>query len=91
MYMKKELHRGYNAYINAAEDDLGTQMDVGLLILEPGDSYAIDDEIKESAVLLFEGTVTFLSRGILPALSAWCENSAQGTWPCRDLHPADGQ
>ena len=63
MYMKKELHRGYNAYINAAEDDLGTQMDVGLLILEPGDSYAIDDEIKESAVLLFEGTVTFKYAG----------------------------
>ena len=59
MYMNKELHRGYNAYINAAEDDLGTQMDVGLLIMEPGDSYAIDDEIKETAVLLFEGTVSF--------------------------------
>ncbi len=59
MYLNKELHRGYNAYIDTAEDDLGTRMDVGLLVMEAGDSYAIDDEIKETAVLLFEGNVTF--------------------------------
>ena len=63
MYLNKELHSGYNAYINAAEDDLGTQMDVGLLVMEPGDSYAIDDEIRETAVLLFEGNVTFRYAG----------------------------
>ena len=54
-----ELKRGYNTYIDAAVDDMGTQMDVGLLIMENGDEYVIQDPEKESAVLLFEGTVTF--------------------------------
>ena len=60
-YMNKngELKRGYNAYIDAAADDMGTQMDVGLLILEAGDSYVIDEPEKETAVLLFAGDVTF--------------------------------
>ena len=56
MYFDKELHRGYNVYIDAARDDLGTMMDVGLLVLEPGDAYAIYEPEKETAVLLFEGT-----------------------------------
>ena len=55
MYFDKELHRGYNVYIDAAADDLGTQMDVGVLVMEPGDTYAICDGEKETAVLLFEG------------------------------------
>ena len=57
MYFDKELHRGYNAYIDAAKDDLGTQMDVGVLVLEAGDTYAIHDAQKETAVLLLEGAV----------------------------------
>ena len=57
MYFDKKLHRGYNAYIDAARDDLGTMMDVGLLVMEPGDTYAICDGEKETAVLLFEGAV----------------------------------
>ena len=55
MYFDKELHRGYNVYIDAAADDLGTRMDVGVLVMEPGDTYAICDGEKETAVLLFEG------------------------------------
>ena len=37
-YLNKnaELKRGYNAYIDASADDMGTQMDVGLLVLEIG-------------------------------------------------------
>lgn len=59
-YMNKNaaLTRGYNPYIDAAADDMGTQMDVGLLILEPGDSYTIAEPEKETAVLLFAGDVT---------------------------------
>ena len=57
MYFDKELHRGYNVYIDAAADDLGTRMDVGVLVMEPGDTYAICDGEKETAVLLFEGAV----------------------------------
>ena len=53
------LKSGYNAYIDAAADDMGTQMDVGLLVLEPGDTYRIEEVEKECAVLLFSGDVTF--------------------------------
>ena len=55
MYFEKELHRGYNPYIDAALDDMGTLMDVGMLVLEDGDTYAICEAEKETAVLLFEG------------------------------------
>ena len=46
-----ELQRGYNPYIDAAKDDMGTLMDVGLLVMEPGDTYTIDEAEKEAAVL----------------------------------------
>ncbi|MBQ5991111.1 MAG: 5-deoxy-glucuronate isomerase, partial [Clostridia bacterium] len=58
MYFKKDVTRGYNAYIDADIDDLGMLMDIGLLVLEPGDTYAIEEPEKETAVLLFEGDVT---------------------------------
>ena len=58
MYLTKELHRGYNPYIDASENDLGTQMDVGLLILEPGDTWSCLEPEKETAVLLFGGRVS---------------------------------
>ena len=40
-YMNKnaELKNGYNAYIDSSVDDMGTQMDVGLLLMEAGDTY----------------------------------------------------
>ena len=63
MYISKEIHRGYNTYIDAEKDDLGTQMDVGLLVMEAGDTYVIEEAEKETAVLLFEGTVTFSYAG----------------------------
>ena len=60
-YLNKnaELKNGYNAYIDASRDDMGTQMDVGLLLMEAGDVYTIEEAEKETAVLLFEGKVTF--------------------------------
>ena len=58
MYFKKEPKRGYNAYIDTSVDDLGMLMDIGLLVLEPGDTYVIEELEKETAVLLFEGAVT---------------------------------
>ena len=63
MYFTKDIKRGYNPYIDTAVDDLGTQMDVGLLVMEAGDTYVIDEQEKESAVLLFEGDVTFSYAG----------------------------
>ena len=58
-YLNKntELQRGYNTYIDTAEDDYGTMMDVGLLLMEEGDSFTIWEEEKECAVLLFQGAV----------------------------------
>ena len=58
MYFNRKPQRGYNVYIDADKDDLGTQMDVGLLVMEPGDVYLIEESEKETAVLLFEGRVT---------------------------------
>ena len=54
-----ELKNGYNAYIDMTKDDMGTQMDVGLLLMEAGDTYTIEEAEKETAVLLFSGTVTY--------------------------------
>ena len=31
-----ELKQGYNPYIDTSADDMGTQMDVGLLVMEIG-------------------------------------------------------
>ena len=57
MYITKETQRGYNTYIDSAKDDMGTQMDVGLLVMEAGDAYSIYEEEKETAVLLFGGHI----------------------------------
>ena len=54
-----ELKQGYNTYIDTAADDMGTQMDVGLLLMEAGDVFVIDEAEKEVAVLLFSGKVTY--------------------------------
>ena len=58
-YMNKnaELKNGYNAYIDSSVDDMGTQMDVGLLLMEAGDTYVYEDAKKEAAILLFSGSV----------------------------------
>ena len=53
-----ELKQGYNAYIDASVDDMGTQMDVGLLVMEEGDTFIFEEAQKEIAVLLFAGKVT---------------------------------
>ena len=56
---KDELKNGYNTYIDSSIDDMGTQMDVGLLVLEDGEEWTYEDAAKEVAILLFEGNVTF--------------------------------
>ena len=53
-----ELKNGYNTYIDTAVDDMGTQMDVGLLLMEDGDVFTFEEADKEIAVLLFSGKVT---------------------------------
>ena len=72
------LVRGYNVYIDADRDDMGTQMDVGLLVMEAGDTYVIDEAEKECAVLLFSGTVTL----------AWGEKTCRAERPDCFRHEA---
>ena len=59
MYFTRQLSRGYNSYIDSSTDDMGTQMDVGLLIMEPGDTFTVREPEKETALLLFSGHVTY--------------------------------
>ena len=54
-----ELKNGYNSYIDLDTDDMGTQMDVGLLLMDEGDKFVFDEADKEIAVLLFSGKVTY--------------------------------
>ena len=54
-----ELRQGYNAYVDMSVDDMGTQMDIGLLVMESGDVFTFDEAEKEIAVLLFAGKVTY--------------------------------
>ncbi|MBP3895968.1 MAG: 5-deoxy-glucuronate isomerase, partial [Mogibacterium sp.] len=56
---KNDLKQGYNVYIDSAVDDKGTLMDVGLLIMEEGDTWKYHEKDKEVALLLFEGKVTY--------------------------------
>ena len=38
---------------------MGTQMNVGLLVMEDGDTYTYEGANREVAILLFEGKVTY--------------------------------
>ena len=46
MYLSKKPKRGYNAYIDTSIDDLGMLMDIGLLVMEPGATYMIEETKK---------------------------------------------
>ncbi len=54
-----ELKRGYNVYIDESTNQMGTQMNVGLLVMEDGDTYTYESADHEVAILLFEGKVTY--------------------------------
>lgn len=54
-----ELHRGYNVYIDETTNQMGTMMNVGLLVMEDGDTYTYESSTNEVAILLFEGKVTY--------------------------------
>ena len=58
MYMDMDVKRGYNEYLRL-EDGPGKagMMDVGLLVMEAGDEYIIEEPKKEVAVLMFDGDI----------------------------------
>ena len=47
----KELKRGYNAYIDESTNYMGTLMNVGLLVMEDGDTYTYESADREVAIL----------------------------------------
>ncbi|MBQ9389293.1 MAG: 5-deoxy-glucuronate isomerase [Synergistaceae bacterium] len=63
MYMQKEVTRGYNAYLTMGENDCATNMDIGLLVMFPGDEYTFKEAEKELALDLLIGKVSFTYNG----------------------------
>lgn len=56
MYFEKETKRGYNEYLNMDENNgQGSMMDVGLLIMEAGDSFTFEETDKEVSWILMKG------------------------------------
>ena len=83
---KEELKRGYNVYIDRAADDMGTGMDVGLLVMEAGDVWEYAESGMEVAVLLFSGAVTMEWDG----LSAECVRPDEFHYEAYCLHAGCG-
>lgn len=64
MYIDKQVQRGYNAYVSAdANRGEGSLMDVGLLVLEPGDTFSFHEDSKECSWILIEGEATVTYAG----------------------------
>lgn len=87
MYIDKKLERGYNAYLDLEKDDAGTMMDVGILVMEEGDGYTLDEAKKETAIVLLEGEVVMscadrkvsCDRPDMFHHEAWCLLAPAGT------------
>ena len=87
MYFDKEVVRGYNAYLTMGVNDQDTNMDVGLLVLESGDTYTWNEPDKELALDLLEGKVVFnwdgqsreAERPDTFHYAAWCLHVCRGT------------
>ena len=85
--MQKEVSRGYNPYLAMGCNDAATGMDVGLLVLEPGDEYAFEEPDKELALDLLTGRVRFAFGGAEAEadrpdtfrFAAWCLHVCRGT------------
>ena len=59
MYIDKTVQRGYNEYTNLdVENGFGSWMDVGLLVMEAGDTFTFHEPAKEVSWILIEGKAT---------------------------------
>lgn len=64
MYIEKPVSRGYNVFLSLDErQGEGSLMDVGLLLLEPGDRYTFHEEDKEVSWILMQGEATCTFEG----------------------------
>ena len=87
MYFDKDVVRGYNPYLTRGVDDQNTNMDIGLLVLDEGDTWEYDEKNDELALDLLIGTVTFAWDGKCEEASrpdtfrnaAWCLHVCRGT------------
>ncbi|NLG57489.1 MAG: 5-deoxy-glucuronate isomerase, partial [Clostridiales bacterium] len=61
-YLQPDIKPGYNAYLDI-NDNPEVGMDVGLLVLEPGQSWQGGQPGIEVACLLLEGEVLFMWEG----------------------------
>jgi len=85
MYIDKKPTTGYNQYLPAEGADIG--MDVGLLVLSPGETYVIHEPEKEIAALLLEGRCAFRFCGRVETADRpdcfgydpWCLHVSMGT------------
>lgn len=59
MYIEKDLVRGYNEYLSIdVNNGEGTMMDVGILMMEDGDTYSIHEPDKEVGWIALTGNLT---------------------------------
>lgn len=68
MYIDKKVTRGYNTYLDINQNNgEGSWMDVGLLVMDAGDTFTFSEPDKELSWLLIEGqaTVTFDGRTVV--------------------------
>ena len=87
MYFEKQVSRGYTPYLTRGENDHETNMNVGLLILEQGDEYTVDEPALEVALDLLVGKVEFVYEGKTETAdrpdtfhyAAWCLHVCKGT------------
>jgi 5-deoxy-glucuronate isomerase len=64
MYIDKKVVRGYNEYVNIdVNNGEGSWMDVGLLIIEKGDSFIFGDKKKEVSWILLSGDASVTYSG----------------------------
>lgn len=86
MYFTREIGPGYNEYLNMEDGAMGTCMDVGLLVLEEGQSFEFHEADKEIALDLLQGSVCFTwgdhqaeaSRADTFRDNAWCLHTPKG-------------
>lgn len=87
MYIDKKLQRGYNEYTREeVNNGSGSMMDVGVVMMEPGDVYDFKDDKKELAWILlygkavaeFDGKKVEMDRPDPFDYSTWCLHQAAG-------------
>ena len=87
MYIDKQLQYGYNEYTcEDRNNGDGSMMDVGILLMKPGETYTFHEKTQElawillygKAVVEFDGKSIEINRPNPFAYSTWCLHQAAG-------------